>query len=206
MLRQPAARVVGRVLFQHRWIDNRGAVVGQRIQKRREGGAEGKTHGLFVRRLDLQVFRKRFRWPLGDFQQALERGLDRCGGNRRAVGEFRRRIQLKGPDLLIVGGLPARRQIAFHLGRSFAARGFILHQPLISGIDHRPVVVIDGDRRIERLRIGGFADRQHIFWHRRQRRERRGAQRQRQQRRAQQAGCGRSFHGRLLVKVNVLLL
>ena len=97
MLRQPAARVVGRVLFQHRWIDNRGAVVGQRIQKRREGVPRVKRTVCSSGASTFRSFGNASDGP-GDFQQALERGLDRCGGNRRAVGEFRRRIQLKGPD------------------------------------------------------------------------------------------------------------
>ncbi len=89
--------------------------------------------------------------------------LYRISRHRRSIGEFGIVFQDKRPLFLVVRGLPAAGQIAFNFRGAFTAIRFVLNQPLIRGIGDRPVVVIDGHGGIERLRIGSFADYQHIF-------------------------------------------
>ena len=187
VLRQETARVVGGIGFQDRRVDDRRAVIGQRVEERGERLAEGEFHRMLIHRVHFQIFRERFGRSLINFQQTFKRQLDRFGGHRRAVRKFCIICQGERPLFLVVRRLPARRQIAFHLR---GAR-LVFHQTLVRGVGHRPVVVIDSDRRIQRLRIGSFPNHQHIFWHRRQRE--RGAQGER----SGNQGCKqRSFHGR----------
>ena len=77
---------------------------------------------------------------------ALDRVFDVVGGHLAAVVEFHALAQLEGEGLAV-----GRDLVAFgEVGHQHRGAGLVVHQPVEQALDHRPVLPVVADRRIER--------------------------------------------------------
>jgi hypothetical protein len=134
-----------------------------RVWRNGANGWQDEAHRGGIHGLNFQIFREGFRRPLLNAHQAFEREFTASAvtGVPSSNCIF---CAVKGP------GFPSSETFQLSTDRlrrplSLSRPGFVFDQPLIGRVGDRPVVIINSDGRVERLRIGGFTDDQHIFGH-----------------------------------------